>query len=172
MQLIAYEGLRTWWKDDFETWLQCPEPSNIQKLRRGFAQRFLGASDSIATFTACPSDWSAPTHALTCQYVFPDHCRSHTRLTLLVLLIDKHDDVADDPHEQPLREVGGEYYDRVKRDNVLELQLAQAGIRLAAILNAILADPTELQQQGDLKLAYLLDDAPVAHAKWWWPGLW
>lgn len=54
--------------------------------------------------------------------------------------------------------MGGAYYARVKGDNVLELQLAQAGIRLAAILNHILGEPGDVAAQGGLNLAYLQDD--------------
>lgn len=74
---------------------------------------------------------------------------------------------ADDASAQPLMEVGGEYYQRIKRDNVLELQLAQAGIRLAAILNSILADPEEVSAQGLLQMTYVADDFQEIQAPFW-----
>lgn len=118
----------------------------------------------------CPSAWSEPTHALTCKYVFPENCRRLVPLLALERIDEKdltqREPWADSPDELPLREVGGAYYDRIKRDNVIEFQLAQAGIRLAAILNHILAEPAEIAAQGHLKLASLQDDAPATARDW------
>lgn len=56
-----------------------------------------------------------------------------------------------DPHAMPLRELGGaDYYGRIKRDKVLERQLAMGGLRLAATLNTLLASDDDMRTLGSL----------------------
>lgn len=59
-----------------------------------------------------------------------------------------------DPKALPLPELATpEYYGVIKRDKILERQLAMGGLRLAATLNTLLASPLELASVGVLAAA-------------------
>lgn len=75
----------------------------------------------------CPLDWAPEVHAYCCSHVFP----------------------SDYDMTAPAKELNTkEYYGKVQDDKVVESLLAKGGLRLAAVLNTLLADETELATLG------------------------
>jgi hypothetical protein len=129
-------------RDDVSTWVSCPNGSNETSSSSSSPPTAAGAPDTavgqqLAFRTQvdkdddgpseCARDWAVPVHDLNCEYVFPPEYDPKAPLIEL-----------DTP----------EYYGRVREAKVFEMLLAKAGIRLAAILNMILADPDEIDAKG------------------------
>jgi hypothetical protein len=72
--------------------------------------------DGDANFPACPYTWAKPLHTLNCAYAWPQGW---------------------DPRSPVVELDTPEYLGKIADDKVVELLLAKAGIRLAAILNSI-----------------------------------
>jgi hypothetical protein len=78
----------------------------------------------------CPSTWAKEPHSYNCGYVYPPNF---------------------DTAQAPVQLAAG-YVGKVKDDKIVESLLAKGGIRLASILNTILADPAELEAYGIVNL--------------------
>lgn len=87
--------------------------------------RVLGVSGNL-TNPACPYTWAKEIHALNCEFIWPKEYQGSGH-PLIELDTDK-------------------YTGKISRDNLMERLLAQAGLRLAKIVNEILAD--EEDQKG------------------------
>lgn len=136
----------TWWHDEMEEWTQCPETSKGKRAHwlrtiapyaakvsgRVYGTIFQKARPSAlrtdpttvddTDLPICPYAWSKPMHPLVCKYAFA-----------------KPVPEPEQDHHVPLVEVDvDEYTGRLYRDRVLQKQLAQAGVRLAAVLNSLL----------------------------------
>jgi len=129
----VWESIRLWWRKDVSSWLEC-------KSQPELSDQIVLTQANQGAFEPCPAVWAAPIHNYTCSHVFPSGCELFTKLTKLLANLS----VLDDPTETPLKELGGpDYYGRIRNEHVVEFLLAQAGIRLAATLNTILADEAE-----------------------------
>ena len=136
---ILWEGVRVWWRHDISDWLSCSKD-------RATTQQTLSLNSH---FEACPDEWAVPIHNITCTHVFPANY---------------------DAHKLPLQEVGGaNYYGRILNDKIMESLLAKGGLRLAAILNSILADPDEIQTHG--LIAPWIQEAEDHAQTWQWKWL-
>ncbi|EJD43369.1 phospholipase C/P1 nuclease [Auricularia subglabra TFB-10046 SS5] len=133
---IVWEGLLGAWRDDLPLWASCPEVTDPEPEQRlsllDRVQVVLGVkkpkaqpSDTDDDFV-CPYAWAAEIHPLNCAVIWP----SQLNLT----------SAAAQPRE-PLLELDEPWYSgRIKEERIVERLLAQAGIRLAAVLNDIYAD--------------------------------
>jgi hypothetical protein len=84
------------------------------------------------TFPACPYTWAKEMHNLNCELIWPKEYQGG--------------------HGHPLIELDTDQYTgRISRENLMERLLAMAGIRLAKIVNEILADD---EGQKGLYFAY------------------
>jgi hypothetical protein len=121
-------------RDDVSSWVSClagsTKSSSSNAATAAGQQLPFRASDDNDGPPECALDWAVPVHDLNCEYVFPSDYNPKAPLVEL-----------DTP----------DYYGRVRKDKVFEMLLAQAGLRLAALLNMILADPAEIEANGYLK---------------------
>jgi hypothetical protein len=114
------------WKDALEDWLHCPDPSlrSLQQVLFGGGQNPSNPNHWDDDFV-CPYHWSKPIQALNCELVWPaefDHPRNP-------------------PEPQPIIELDTpQYAGKIRKDRVIEKLIAQAAIRMAAILNGLFAD--------------------------------
>ncbi|GAA5942674.1 S1/P1 nuclease [Sporobolomyces koalae] len=125
IRLLLWEGVRVWWRDLIPSWLSCPsQPSRLSSLAG--KQTVLSAVPLIETASlneiVCPVHWASGTHKVTCALAFPSNY---------------------DEHANPPVEVGGNtpYYRAIADSLTIERLLVQAGLRLAATLNTVLAEP-------------------------------
>lgn len=85
-----------------------------------------GDGDGDEIFPACPFTWGSIMHPLNCEYAWPANLEASMTRTAPELDTD-------------------EYMGRINEDKVVERVLAMGGIRLAAILNSVLAAPGAMQ---------------------------
>ena len=151
------------WESEADSWLECPASSlTLSKPqlvlagpRRPPHRGVEGPPQTSDSDTLCPYAWAAPVHQLNCDVVWPAD-----------LDLSARDDDAEAPHahhcgadsvEDEMRDWveaagrggrgGGdfpemdtpEYSGRIASDWVIEKLLAQGGVRLAGILNALFA---------------------------------
>lgn len=122
---IVWEGIMQRWKDDLEGWLYCPD------LTQRSPQHVLGGGHSPLNPNrwdddlVCPYHWSKPTQALNCELVWPA----------------EFDHPPHSPEPQPIIELDTPMYaGKIRKDRVIEKLIAQAAIRMAAILNGLFMD--------------------------------
>lgn len=127
---IVWEGIRQWWVGDLESWLRCPIDDFEAKQNDQSAQRILASpqqgAKAYATGVVCPASWAKEPQTYNCGYVYPpnfDTTQSPVQLTPA-------------------------YVDKVKNDKIIESLLAKGGLRLAATLNTILGDESDLRAYG------------------------
>ncbi|KIM24067.1 hypothetical protein M408DRAFT_331984 [Serendipita vermifera MAFF 305830] len=139
---IIWEGLLQAWKDDLEEWISCPTLDSRSGPSIENQQLPLGSSVSIAEHDArrwdddfvCPYHWAKPTAALNCEITFPEELDWAPNST--------------DPH--PAIELDTpRYAGKIRKRRILEKQLAQGGIRTAAVLNGLFANE-DTKQTGFL----------------------
>jgi hypothetical protein len=161
VRFIVKEGVWGWWKESSKGWFQCPEegehfPTNdevgvqvegdagiwqqvgqvvITALPTAWGNALINnglvraptppeySSPSALTSSnldgwlpACPYTWGKALHPYNCRYAWPKNYHPGIEL--------------DD----------GEYFEKITNDKVFEELLGRAGIRLAAVLNAIYAE--------------------------------
>lgn len=141
VRLIVWEGIRKWWINDLQEWLACPDAEDRSDPPAAGQQIFSSPMASMLSDklqrgiqqTVCPMHWALPTHELCCSHVFPPTGSYNY----------------SDPTELNIPS----YYGKIAGDKVIEKQLAKAGIRLASVLNTILADEGELAAFGSVSLA-------------------
>lgn len=129
---IVWEGLVHTWKDDLEEWITCPtldarDPiSSADQLPLGFSPANAVGHDVRRWDDefVCPYHWAKPTAALNCKVTFPPELdwppnsnESHPAIEL------------DTP----------KYAGMIRKKRIVEKQLAQGGIRTAAVLNGLFA---------------------------------
>ena len=86
--------------------------------------------------TLCPYAWGAPVHALNCGVVWPKELDNPEFATYA----DEDDASASVPRKGKYLELDTPAYSgKIESDWVIEKLLAQGGVRLAGILNAIFA---------------------------------
>lgn len=155
IRLILWEGVRIWWRSSLRDWLSCPSSLTRLASRYGYPDVLLPRSSS-APLTPAPSArkqtfWSAITDMIMGTENAEDHVcayawarTTHDDVTCQLVFPDEYD------QHQPAKEVHTpEYYGPIKDSNVIEKLLAQAGLRLAAIINSIYApDETAVALDG------------------------
>ncbi|GAA6052173.1 hypothetical protein JCM3770_001254 [Rhodotorula araucariae] len=137
IRLLLWEGVRSWWRTSLPAWFHCSDarPAPSSAIAHPAAQLLFpaaaGAESRTGGQTVCPVTWATETHATTCAMGFPD---------------------AYDEHGPPV-EAGGRsaFYRRIRDSLTLERLLAQAGLRLAASLNAVLGPAAAAAGYGSLE---------------------
>ncbi|GAA5886427.1 hypothetical protein JCM6882_001635 [Rhodosporidiobolus microsporus] len=139
IRLLLWEGVREWYRSSLPEWMDCsaagPFSSSSSASSAALAA---GAQHGQLTFSSpaegegpakmgdivCPIRWATETHRVTCELAFP---RGY------------------DDHRTPPVEVGGnsEFWRGLKADHSLARLLLQGGLRLAATLNTVLAEPAK-----------------------------
>ena len=135
---IVWEGLLGQWKEDTVEWASCPTPSKPGRFSFANAQLILnrlvgtGVPNTDDSFV-CPYAWASEIHPLNCEVAWPAK-------------LDETDYNAPEgvQPETPLLELDEPWYSgRIRKELIVERLLATGGIRLAAILNDIFADPDD-----------------------------
>lgn len=162
---VMWEGVLGKWQADVEQWLGCPARSGpvigymlphwaqvafggrsgrvARLVQRVFGHAYvdIGAPEMFDDEVLCPYHWSQPIHALNCKLVWPkeideppySHAGSDGELNPRVPLLE-----LDTP----------KYAGVVEKEWVLEELMAQAGIRLAGVLNWLFMDAAEGEPSG------------------------
>jgi hypothetical protein len=169
---LVWEGLLGKYEDEVESWLTCPSPEPFQEVPTSTFQLImswmLGSSSSkdgglgVDDEVLCPYHWAQPIHQLNCRIVFPK-----------ALDEPPYNSLSFDADEESGGHVCGESNDhdfedfltsKAKKSRYLELDtpeyagfikeqwiveklLTQGGIRLAAVLNWLFAEPVEGELQ-------------------------
>ncbi|TRM70613.1 phospholipase C/P1 nuclease domain-containing protein [Schizophyllum amplum] len=165
---VVWEGLMGEWKDEAESWLACPattptaveSPSLWQKVLSTFTG---GITQNTDDDVLCPHHWAAPIHALNCDIVWPKALDEPPYSRAVSRFIDAwsteqagHGDTPKDEYEMmdangnfiagelrpgsPYLELDTpEYAGIIAERKIIEKLMAQAGVRLAAILNSLFA---------------------------------
>ncbi|KAJ7140503.1 phospholipase C/P1 nuclease domain-containing protein [Mycena crocata] len=158
VRMIMWEGLMGKWELQIPEWLACPAPAGPRTLSSSFSsfwQQSLfvrsrvtrSIMDDTDDTLICPYHWATPIHALNCEIVWPAALDkspyNDTRPALS----------ADPP--QYLQLDTPEYSGVISERWIVEKLLAQAGIRLAGILNYLFADTEDFEQYraGSRKLS-------------------
>lgn len=124
------------WKDDLDNWLDCPGPT-LQSPQHVIDGGHIPSNpnrwdDSFV----CPHYWSKPIQTLNCELVWPA----------------EFDHPPHPPEPQPIIELNTpEYAGKIRKDRVIEKLIAQAAIRMAAILNGLFLDE-EIGFEGQKRL--------------------
>ena len=155
------------WKDDVESWISFPTlapTSSVciwQKVVGMFRNNVAEETDDDVV---CPYAWAKPINELNCEFIFPkelDEPPYNHRHFLPEAGMDGVNHIANRAHytEGVAAAVGGvsgepylelntpEYAGKITDELVVEKLLAQAGIRLAGVLNWLFAD---LEDEGGL----------------------
>ncbi|KAF8267980.1 S1/P1 nuclease-domain-containing protein [Lactarius quietus] len=149
------------WESEADSWLTCPGSSSQsgQQFVLGAPRRGVdGPPQTSDSDTLCPYAWATPIHKLNCDIVWPADLDFN-----LAARDDEHEHGHEQHHhhhcgsasvEDEMRawEEGStsatvdlpdldtpEYAGRIEREWIIEQLLAQGGIRLAGILNALFA---------------------------------
>ncbi|KAG6906437.1 hypothetical protein DXG01_013943 [Tephrocybe rancida] len=155
---IMWEGLLSQWASEIPSWLACPVPSTPTGLWQTILSTLTFNPSETDDATLCPYHWAQPIHALNCDLIWPPELdeppynggtslSDEERAALRGAGRDHHgcDDgeCAEAEYEPraPLLQLDTpQYAGAIKDDLVIEKLLAQAGIRLAAVLNWLFAD--------------------------------
>ncbi|KAJ6594525.1 phospholipase C/P1 nuclease domain-containing protein [Mycena capillaripes] len=160
IRMIMWEGVLGEWENQIPDWLACPAPLRSSSISvpaffGAFWRQALSARDQIATTDdglVCPYYWAKPIHALNCDLVWPaaldDPPYNDTRPPPAAMLDQQFFSLEGDP--APFLELDTPQYSGVISEHrIVEKLLAQAGLRLAGILNYMFAD---LEDDGPLNL--------------------
>ncbi|KAG6840558.1 hypothetical protein C0991_005834 [Blastosporella zonata] len=158
---IMWEGILSQWASELPSWLSCPTPSATGgSFWQTVLSTFTFNPSETDDATLCPYHWAQPIHALNCEFVWPRELdeppynggtsfSNNERAAIRGVGRDHHgcdEDAEDERAEEftpraPLLQLDTpEYAGVIKDDLVIEKLLAQAGIRLAAVLNWLFAD--------------------------------
>ncbi|PFH48080.1 hypothetical protein AMATHDRAFT_81934 [Amanita thiersii Skay4041] len=165
---IMVEGVLRDWADEIPNWLSCPASSARPTLDVPFAglqhivtiwNWLTNRGDDPGAGTddeeLCPYSWAKPIHALNCEIVWPKELDEHDTQFLDDDEIGSFHSVEDEmaqvnedgqfiggrhPRKPGLELDTPEYAGAIAKRRVVEKLLAQAGIRLAAVLNNLFAE--------------------------------
>lgn len=149
---IMWEGILHDWKDEVPEWLACPsdlDQSEPPSLLEGYPYPLTSAYTYLSQLwryisstsaptddsTVCPHFWAQPIHAMNCDFIWPKALDQppYTKL-------DTDDSLAPRPKSPYLELDTPGYAGYISENRILERLMAQAGIRLAGILNWLFAD--------------------------------
>lgn len=161
---IMWEGIGGKWNDEMFDWVACPPHASTEVAREstpGIWQQVLSfwnqltatsPGDETDDETMCPYYWAQPIHTLNCDVVWPKeldeppynngtapHSTSHSHASC----DHEHEDDSSvsSPAPSPYLELDTPSYSgRISDEWIIERLMAQAGIRLAGILNWIFMD--------------------------------
>ncbi|GAA5873866.1 hypothetical protein JCM3774_000707 [Rhodotorula dairenensis] len=155
IRLLLWEGVRSWWRDSLPAWLSCPSRSSTDEVETDTAKGILYEPADQLAFPAssgdeaparenlviCPFEWASDTHKTTCALGFPANYDDEVRGEALMLSDGPSREAAEPAVTGRLLEVGGQspFYLKIRNTKAVERLLVQAGLRLAATLNLILA---------------------------------
>ena len=149
------------WESEADSWLDCPASSSslsepqlvLAAPRRPPHRNVEGPPRTSDSETLCPYAWGAPIHQLNCGVVWPADLDLSARDNDTVIHAHAHHcgtTSVDDEMSASMGTVGRggsgghypeldtpEYSGRIASDWVIEKLLAQGGVRLAGILNAL-----------------------------------
>ncbi|KAF9070395.1 S1/P1 nuclease [Rhodocollybia butyracea] len=144
---IMWEGILHDWQDQVPAWLACPsEADQASSSTEGYphpfsyffqtwryiSDYFRSTSAPTDDSTVCPHYWAQPIHAMNCEFVWPKALDEPPYSNL--------DSARPRPKSPYLELDTPEYSGYIAENRILERLMAQAGIRLAGILNWLFAD--------------------------------
>ncbi|KIY48484.1 phospholipase C/P1 nuclease [Fistulina hepatica ATCC 64428] len=162
---IMWQGVLGKWEDELEDWVTCWGRDSID-VAPG-QQQVLGSSNDKTTMEeSCQFYWASPIHTLNCDIIWPKALDEPPYASGRLVERDEHQEHADHECsamsiEDALRLVGDEasvrggrrkddpeyleldtpeYAGVIYEQWIIEKLLAQAGLRLAVILNTLFAD--------------------------------
>lgn len=140
---IVWEGLGTGdsagrWSSESDSWISCPRPGFTESAvdaewapqevlagpRKPKPRPGRGPPETSDSDILCPYAWGAPIHKLNCEIVWPEE-------------LDEHEIEGRAPRRDYLELDTPKYAGSIEKKWVIEKLLAQAGVRLAGILNHI-----------------------------------
>ncbi|KAJ3762951.1 S1/P1 nuclease [Lentinula raphanica] len=165
---IMWEGILHDWKDQVPEWLMCPPTQEEESFKsitnRGYSNPLFNYGSQLWSYlssyliptssptddsTVCPHFWAKPIHAMNCDFIWPKaldeppYSHSQSRFD--------EDEAWKSHPKTPLLELDTpQYSGYIAENRILERLMAQAGIRLAGILNWLFADQAELGMDGRL----------------------
>jgi hypothetical protein len=124
---IMWEGVMGRWESELTDWLFCP--SDLAATFGSTGQQILSGTAAAPSDDGivCPFHWAKPMHDLNCEIIWPAELDQPNREPHHYVELDKP-----------------EYTGRIKKEWLVEKQLARAGIRLAGILNYLYMDEEAL----------------------------
>ncbi|GAA5986624.1 hypothetical protein JCM11641_005169 [Rhodosporidiobolus odoratus] len=148
IRLLLWEGVRSWYRSSLSTWLSCDASASLSASASASPDQvtFSSAvgSEKRIEDVVCPVRWATETHKVTCGFAFPE---------------------GYDMHAQPPQEIGGnsQFWKDLKADHSLARLLLQAGLRLAATLNTVFAEPAHAlaEERGWIALLENKEEGPV-----------
>jgi hypothetical protein len=171
---VMHEGLLPGsgsWATEVPAWLTCPEraaPTAWTRMQRVLGLQSADAGEEFDDGLVCPYHWAQAVHPLNCALIWPKaldlragdasahadadadedaHRGCHHHTDVAAELAAAAAPAAGPPHSPPGPSIEldtPEYAGRIARERVLERLMAQAGVRLAAILNTLFVAPDEL----------------------------
>jgi len=157
LRRVMWEGIMGQWKDEIDSWISCPtSTSSVPSSSSGVWQTVLSLfSHNVAEETdddvVCPYAWAKPINELNCEFIFPKELDeppyNHHPFSPEGVI----ESTADGSHyREPYLELDTpEYAGKIRDELVVEKLLAQAGIRLAGVLNWLFAD---LENESGLRV--------------------
>jgi len=160
---IMWEGVLNEWSDEVPSWVSCPassasaKPDTVwQQVLMSLRRFAAGAAPGEDTDddVLCPFHWAQPIHELNCDIIWPKELdepvykhgsRVNTSVPREHHWCTGHEAVALNEEEVSPRPIyleldTPEYAGEIKERLIVEKLLAQAGIRLAAVVNWLFAD--------------------------------
>ncbi|KAG6899885.1 hypothetical protein C0995_004783 [Termitomyces sp. Mi166 len=161
---IMWEGILSQWSSELSGWLICPTLSASSSRWQKVLSAFTFDPSDTDDDKFCPYHWAQPIHSLNCDIVWPPELdqppyngglfavpseSENSRGACDGFGLDgDHDHNCDTEENNAIREPRHpllqletpKYAGVIKDDLIIEKLLAQAGIRLAAVLNWLFAD--------------------------------
>jgi len=162
---IMWEGILNKWADEIPSWLSCPSPLSAPTSNSLWQQvmstwvrltRGVKAAEETDDELLCPYHWAEPIHSLNCEIIWPKELdeppygdpihRAHSSEVSAhhhncgELDSDTIIDEEFNPRRPYLELDTPEYSGVIAERLIVEKLLAQAGIRLAAVINWLFAD--------------------------------
>ncbi|KAJ7354592.1 phospholipase C/P1 nuclease domain-containing protein [Mycena albidolilacea] len=146
VRMIMWEGVLDEWEQQIPDWLSCPVPfpsqsacvSNFDAEALAASNRIGGTDDRVV----CPYQWAKPIHALNCEIVWPTALdQPPYNDTRPPGAMGEQEFFSFDEDSVPFVELDTPQYSGViSEQRIVEKLLAQAGLRLAGVINYLFAE--------------------------------
>lgn len=150
---VMWVGIMGQWKDEIDSWISCPPSSPEGVLQAVLSLFSRNVAEETDDDVVCPYAWAKPINELNCDFIFPkaldEPPYNHAHLSSEA----DTEELVDSPAgyrdgSATIGASGGpyleldtpEYAGKIRAELVVEKLLAQAGIRLAGVLNWLFAD--------------------------------
>ncbi|KAJ7467075.1 phospholipase C/P1 nuclease domain-containing protein [Mycena latifolia] len=150
VRMIMWEGIMGGWRPQLTEWLTCPMAGRGESTLGEQAalawSRITGVMDNTDDTLVCSYHWAKPIHALNCEIVWPSALNEppYNNMRLASSSDLERFSLHADVDAAPFLELDTpEYSGMISEQRILEKLLAQAGIRLAGVLNYLFADLEE-----------------------------